>query len=215
MPCCPHCVDAEDVFSQKAARRDLRKYRKRGPRRSSRLLIDAVRSRLRSTDTSLLDIGGGVGLLQHELLREGLESAWHVDASSAYLELSRQEATRRGHAERVKYVHGDFVEVAGDVKEADVVLLDRVICCYPDFERLLTLSASKARHLYGLVFPRDRRLVRALIGAANLFLRLRRSAFRGFVHPVSEVERHLAREGFERRSSSNTPIWTIRVYERA
>jgi hypothetical protein len=70
---------------------------------------------------------------------------------------------RRGHADRVTYRHGDFVELAESISLAGLVTLDRVITVCPDWRRLAELSPSRARHLYGLVYPRDRRMVRLII----------------------------------------------------
>ncbi|UCC73007.1 MAG: methyltransferase domain-containing protein [Gemmatimonadota bacterium] len=78
---------------------------------------------------TLLDIGGGVGVIQHELLDAGARGATGVEAVPRYLAAARGEAERRGHAERVDLVLGDFVELAGAIEPADMVTLDRVICC--------------------------------------------------------------------------------------
>ena len=111
-----------------------------------------------STDyrgATLLDIGGGVGVAQLDLLSAGLRSATDVDASSAYLDVAREEAQRRGYSERVSYRHGDLVALAPEIEPADIVTLDRVICCYHDMPALVRASAAKARRLYGLVYPHD------------------------------------------------------------
>lgn len=213
MTCCGHCQDAEDVFGERTARRDLRRYRRGGPVRTTRMLLDAIRARL-GTDWTLLDVGGGVGAIQHELVEAGAARATQVDASRAYLEVAREEATRRGHADRVEQVHGDFVDVAAAVPEADVVTLDRVICCYPAMERLVEASAAKARHVYGLVFPRDRWPIRTVLGLENLGRRLRRSAFRTYVHPPAAVHDLLHRLGFEPATADRTFVWHVVTYVR-
>jgi magnesium-protoporphyrin O-methyltransferase len=137
---------------------------------------------------TLLDIGGGVGILQHELLKDGAARAVAVDASSAYLQAARQEAERRGHADRVTYHQGDFVELASRLPQADIVTLEKVICCYPDMRALVGLSSARAGKLYGVVFPRDTWWMKLGGRVANLFLRLQRSAFRLFVHPTEAIE---------------------------
>ena len=117
-------------------------------------MIDALKKQGVS-GVSLLDIGGGVGAIQHGLLAAGVQNATDVDASKAYLAAARQEANRRGIADRVDFQYGNFVEMADKIEPADVVTLDRVICCYPDMEKLVSLSVERARQLYGLVYPRD------------------------------------------------------------
>src|SRR4051794_8151263 len=97
---CPHCQGAEKVFDTGTARGDLEEYRKHGPAKTTRLLLNAIRSAAHD-DKTLLDIGGGVGAIQHELLADTVQSAVHVDASTAYLGASQEEADKRGHLERV------------------------------------------------------------------------------------------------------------------
>jgi 2-polyprenyl-3-methyl-5-hydroxy-6-metoxy-1,4-benzoquinol methylase len=213
MTCCSHCADAETLFSRRAARRDLRKYRRRGPNASTRRMLDLIR-REGVRSGLLLDIGGGVGAAQHELLREGMQQAIQVDASVPYLEASREEAARQGHGDRVEYHHGDFVDLAEDLPQADVVTLDRVVCCYPDMPRLVTASASRARHLYALTFPRARLPTRAFMAAGNLYLRLRRSAFRTYVHPPQDIRAEIEKQGLRRVSEARTLIWQVELYRR-
>lgn len=212
MTCCGHCQDAEDLFSPRTARRDLRRYRKRGPGRPTRLLLDSIRACWHPHQRSLLDIGGGVGAIQHELLQEGLERVTSVDASAAYLVASRMEAERQGHGDRITAIHGDFVQLAEGVPEADIVTLDRVICCYPDMERLVEASVTKARHVYGLVYPRERRLTRIGLGAGNLYFRLRRSEFRTYLHPARAVDALVRRHGFRRAGHAQTFFWRVVTY---
>ena len=103
MNCCPHCEDARDFFNRKTARRDLRRYQKKGPSKTTGLLLEALRAQ-GVGDRTLLDVGGGIGAVQHELFREGLRHATQVDASPAYLETSQGEAGRQllahGHPAR-------------------------------------------------------------------------------------------------------------------
>ena len=214
MSCCSHCEDAGDLFNARAARRDLRRYRTRGPSATTRLLLDALLDQ-REHDRTLLDVGGGVGAISHELLQEGFSQAVQVDASAAYLAAAEEEADRRGHRDRLTYRFGDFVELASGLAPADVVTLDRVICCYPDMERLVTASVEKARHLYGLVFPRERLLTRAGVSFSNVWFRLRGSAFRTFLHPTERVEAVIRRCGFRRTTLAHSFLWQVATYVRA
>ena len=211
---CAHCRDAGDFFGEGPARRELRRYRKRGPGKTTRLLLDAVRERLPSGGFTVLDVGGGVGVLQHELMDEGARRVVSVDASPAYLEAARSEAERRGREERLEQRLGDFVEVAEDVPDADVVTLDRVVCCYPDMPALVGRSAARARLLYGLVFPREEWWVRLGIAAINVWQRLRRSAFRVYVHPTGGLLAEVQRRGLVRVFGTTTFLWQVMLFER-
>ena len=214
MACCHQCDGIEQLFGERTARRDLRRFRRKGPIPSTRLLIEQLRD-AGVRGASLLDVGGGVGAVQHELLDAGARSAVHVDASSHYLRASREEAARRGRADLVSYVHGDFVELAAELPDADVVTLDRVICCYPDMPRLVESSAARARRLYGVVFPRDRAAVRFGLPIANLVSRLRRIPFRVHLHPPEAIDAVIRGQGLEPRSHRRTLLWNVVVYARA
>ena len=165
-------------------------------------------------EKTLLDIGGGVGAVQHELLKAGIASAVGVEASTAYINVVEDEAQRQGHADRISSRHGNFVEIAEDVQEANIVTLDRVICCYHDLESLVDLSSRRATELYGIVYPRETPLVRFAFAFINVLMRLRRNPFRLFVHPTATIDRLLGSNGFQRRYYSKTPIWQVAVYER-
>lgn len=214
MTCCSHCEDAGDWFDARVARRDLRRYRSRGPAATTQILLDAILAR-RGRGGTLLDVGGGVGAISHELLRAGFSSAVQVEASAAYLAASQQEAERRGSRGAMTYHRGDFVELAPGLDAADVVTLDRVICCYPDVERLVSASAAKALHLYGVVYPRPGFVTRTGVALANAWFRVRGSAFRTYVHPTEQVEGILRRNGFRRTSLAHSFVWQVATYERA
>jgi Methyltransferase domain len=133
-------------FGERTARHDLKRYRKRGPSKPTRLLLEALR-REGVEHATVLDVGGGIGAIQHELLDAGADRATSVEASAAYLRAATEEAERRGHDDRITNQAGDFVALADRVAPADVVTLDRVICCYPDMEALVGRSADRARRL--------------------------------------------------------------------
>jgi magnesium-protoporphyrin O-methyltransferase len=177
------------------------------------MLIDALRSE-DVTDASILDVGGGVGAIYHELLPSGARAAVHVDVSPEYLSVAREEAERRGHADRVELVRGDFVDVAPSQRDADVVTLDRVICCYPDMERLVGLSADKTRRLLGAVYPRAGWWMRVAVEGVNLVSRIRRSDFRTYLHAPASIDAVLRAHGLERRLFRRTLGWEVVVYAR-
>jgi magnesium-protoporphyrin O-methyltransferase len=162
---------------------------------------------------TLLDIGGGLGAIQHALLAAGASRATHVDASSAYLVLARREAERRGLASRIATLHGDFVALAPRLPPADLVTLDRVICCYDDMPALVRLSARLARRRYGLVYPRDTWWLRAAIRLADLILRAFGSQFQAFAHRTRQVEGILQEEGLEKVYYRRTLLWQLAVFE--
>lgn len=213
MVSCCQCEDIATQFGAKTARRELTRFRRRGPIRSTSLLIDDLRSTdLR--DALLLDVGGGIGAIHHLLIGSAANEAVHVDASSDYIDAARQEATRRGHADRVRFVQGDFTRVATTLPPADIVTLDRVICCYPDMAALVSAAADKARAVLGAVYPRDAWWMRSAVKVINLVMRARRSTFRVFVHSPDAIDAVLRRHGLERRTRRRTAAWEIVTYRR-
>ncbi len=212
MPC--NCCEITDnAFSEQEAKANLKDYRRRGPANQTRLILEAVRS-LGLKNVSLLDIGGGIGVIYHELLKDMAGEAIHVDASSSYLKVAKEEAARRGHVEQVKFIHADFTEVAAQLPQADVVTLDRVVCCYPNFRELLTSAASRSRTAIALTYPREVWWTRAALALMNLYQRLMKDPFRVFVHPVAEMEALLNSLGLKKISTGKLFVWEMALYRR-
>lgn len=211
---CNCCEITDHAFSEAEAKSELRNYRKRGPADQTKLILNAIRS-LSLKNADLLDIGGGIGVIHHELLIDVAREATHVDASSAYLKEAKEEAARRGHGERVDFIHADFTEVASDLPKADIVTLDRVVCCYPDFRRLLKAAAEHSRQALAFTYPRETWYMRVGLKVINFFQGLRRDPFRVFLHPVAEMDGLLKREGFERVTLRRLFVWEMALYRKS
>ena len=207
------CQGIEVQFDSVEAAKKLAEYQKKGAAGSTRLLIEALKE-AGVEGRTLLDIGGGIGAIHTELLKAGAQSAVSVDASTAYIEAAQQEALRQGLQDRIQFHHGDFVELAGSLLSADIVTLDRSLCCYPNMPALVGLSASRAKQLYALVYPRDTWWMRLGLGAVNGMQRLRGSAFRVFAHPTRAVEAILQENGLRRRFYRLAGVWQIAIYMR-
>lgn len=212
MNCC-QCQGIEELFSDQLVARELSNYRAKGPAKTTRWMLEALKKQ-GIQGFSLLDIGGGVGAIQADLLTSGCESATDVDASNAYLHAAQDEAARRGLVDRISFVHGNFVELAEQIPAADVVTLDRVICCYPDMQNMVSLSAARARKLYGMVYPRDVWWVKIGITILNFVFRLQKNSFRTFNHPTQAVEAIVNKNGFKRLFYRQTLVWQVVVYAR-
>src|SRR5581483_2392665 len=213
MPC--NCCEITDhTFNEEDAKSDIKEYRKRGPAEQTQLILDAVRS-LGLKDATLLDVGGGVGTIHHELLEDTVRQATHVDASSAYLQQAKEEAARRGHAGRVQFIHADFTDVADDLPQADIVTFDRVVCCYPDFRGLLNAAAGRSKRALALTYPRETWYFRVGIRVINFFQNLGRDPFRVFLHPIAEMNALLEGRGMKRVFVQRLFLWEMALYTRA
>lgn len=207
------CQGIENLFNEKMVSAELAKYREKGPDKTTRMMVDALKAQgVEGMD--LLDVGGGIGAVQHQLIAAGISQATDVDAAQAYIRAAREEADRRGIAERVHFRHGNFVDLAPQIPPADIVTLDRVVCCYPDMRNLVELSAARAKQLYGLVYPRDTWFARLAVHVLNIFFKLQKTPYRSYVHPTQEVDAIVRQNGLRQRFYAQTPVWQVVVYGR-
>ena len=137
-----------------------------------------------------------------------------VDASSAYLEKAKEESFRQGTAEKTKFYFGDFVEIANTIAEADIVTLDRVICCYDEMEKLVNLSADKAKVFYGIIFPIDKWIIKKLHKIFNLGFVFERNSMRVFIHSTEKIEEILKLKGFENIFHKRYLLWQVILFKR-
>jgi hypothetical protein len=212
--CCAFGDTADGHFNADKVTKELAHFRRKGPGPTTRRLRDGVLSAgLR--EGTVLDIGGGLGILSLELLDAGFSRAVVVDASSAYLAAASEEATRRGRSAITEFTHGDFLIVADKLTSSSVVTLDRVVCCYPLYQPLLEQALQLARTAFAMSYPRDRWFVRAGIWFENAMRRRRDNPFRTFVHPPSEMVRIIHGAGFRLASRRRTPAWSCDVFVKA
>jgi len=209
----PDCC-YDDEFDEAIAERDLRAYRRGGPGRTTRLLAGALAGS-GATGLTVLDIGGGIGGLHRLLLEAGATLAVDVDASGPYLAVAAREAERLGLASRVAFVHGDLVSTTeGQIAPADLVGLDRVVCCYPDVDALVGAAARLTRRRLGIAVPPDGRAARFVIGAINLWQRVIRSRLRMHAHDHAAIARAAERFGLAQRETLRAGMWRVLVFER-
>ena len=189
MPCtCGTCAAYERAFDRGYAEDDLEGYRRDGPSKQTRALIDAVAALAAPEGATVLDIGGGIGAIQLELLKRGASRTTDVDGSSAFIAVARAEAARQGFGDRTAYLHGDVVALATQVPPADIVTLDRVICCYPDMPALVGLAAERTQRALGLVWPREAWWMHGAIAAFNLVQRFKRFPLTQHLHHFGAVD---------------------------
>lgn len=169
------------VFSHRFARRMARRYRRRGLSRPARAIVAFLDDR-GIEGASILEIGGGVGELHVELLRRGAASATNLEISTNYEAEAAKLLERTGLAARVERRFLDIAQVPDEVERADVVVLHRVVCCYPDYQRLLGAAASKTGRLLVFSHPPRNLATRAALWMENTMSRLKGDSFRAFVH---------------------------------
>lgn len=214
--CCNQRFTAyEKTFSSKVAAKDLKRFKKKGPDRSTRKLIESIllleSSNLK--DKSLLDIGSGIGALGFGLIGNGLAAITCVDVATEYLRLAEQESVSRGFRDRFTFIAGDIVDQSDNLEAADIVTLDKAICCYEEFKSLISTSVSKSRDIYGIVIPRETWWVKTINGIGNVFRKLTCDKFRTFIHPIDEIKEVITNHGFKEVSTEKAREWLILVFK--
>jgi 2-polyprenyl-3-methyl-5-hydroxy-6-metoxy-1,4-benzoquinol methylase len=213
MVCCTGYCAAEAQFNHKVAERDLRRYRRRGADATTRLMLAELR-RWPLEGRRLLDVGGGIGVISKELAGTGLASATIVEASPAYLEVARREVGSQYGTRPTQFIQGDFALIADSLPDADVVTLDRVVCCYPDAEALLVAAVARTGQVLAFTYPRGRWYVRTMFALANFWLWLTGKKFRAFVHEPERLATILEAAGLARATRRETLVWTLDLYRR-
>ena len=212
MGCCGDAV-LDQQFGTKRAAADLRRYRRRGPLPTTRRMLRGLEGNL-PTGATVLDIGGGVGVLHHELLERGASQVWAVEPSAAFVHADAEETGRRGNSGRVTFINADLRQAAHSLPTVDVVTMDRVVCCDPDYATLLPIALEKAQRLFALSYPRAHWAVRGVTSMQNALRRLRGSQFQVFVHPPDRMEALVRAAGFERIHHVTGAVWYAGVYAR-
>jgi magnesium-protoporphyrin O-methyltransferase len=210
--CCPS-RDYRRIFNQRFARRLANRYRRRGLDKTARRMVEFLRQ-LGLEGASVLEIGGGVGELEIELLQAGAARALNLELSRAYEHQARTLAEQAGVQGRLDWRLHDLAADPGAVAPADLVVLHRVVCCYPDYVRLLAAAADHARRAVVFSYPPDNLLSRAFYGVFNLVMRLTRSSFRGFAHPPGAMLAVLEDRGLRRTYRHRSRIWLVAGLER-
>ena len=213
--CCGNGIPScESVFDAKVAKDDAKAFRRDGPSWASRELIEELAAGVALDESSVIDIGAGIGAVHLGLLQRGAAHAVDLDGSSAYLAAATAEAERLGFADRVEHVLGDAVLVGPTVPPADLVALDRVICCSADVSGLLGVATALASRRIGLVYPRDNWWVRVGASLSNPLFFRGSAGFRFRVHRRETVAGLLRGAGFAPLAARHGWLWRVETWER-
>ena len=213
MSSCCRPGDYDRFFNQRFARRVATSYRKRGLNRTARRMVDFLKSH-GIEGATVLEIGGGVGELEIELLKAGAARARNLELSPAFELQARELAEEAGFADRVDWRIHNIAEDPEPVEPADIVVLNRVVCCYPDYERLLGAAAQHVRRALVFSNPGRNLLTRAFLRVFNLVMRMGKSSFRSFAHPPEAMLAVLEGHGLRRTYEHRGPMWQLAGHER-
>ena len=206
--CCP--PRGAEPFTVRTANRDARRYRRRG--------LDGTAQRLIATidpeNSTILEVGGGVGSLQIELLRRGAARATNVELSPAYEAAAVELLREAGFKDRVDRRVLDFATDPELVAPADVVLLNKVVCCSPDVEGLVGAAARHSRRELALSFPRETWWIRLGMRAVNNGARLVRWEWRFYVHRKAQIVSVAESNGLRLTHEDSGVLWQIAKLDR-
>lgn len=213
MSCC-NARGCDRLFDERFAQKVARKYRRRGLDKTAARMVEFLAGR-GVEGVTVLEIGGGIGEIELELLKAGAARATNLELSPGYDAEAIGLAREAGVAERLDRRIHDIAEDPEAVDAADVVVLHRVVCCYPDYERLLGAAADHARRALVFSYPPRNTLSRAVISLQNLFFRVMGRDFRVFTHPPRGMLAVLGARGLRRTYEHHGFVWQVAGLERA
>jgi hypothetical protein len=158
---------------------------------------------------TVLEVGGGVGAIQLELLRAGASRAVSIELTPTYEVAAAELLAEAGLAGRVGRRVLDFVDAGTEVEASDIVVLNRVVCCYPDMPRLVGTAADHARGTLVLSFPRRRWWTRVVLAMGNGGFRLTRREFHVFLHPPARIREEAEARGLKVRRDQPGLFWQV------
>lgn len=201
------------IFSEKNARGEARRYRRRGLDGTSQRIADVVKER-GVEGATLLEVGGGIGAIEIDLLKAGIARAVNVELTPTYEAAADELLREAGLADRVERRVMDFVDAGAEVDAADIVVMNRVICCYPDMPKLVGAAAEHARGMLVISFPNSRWWTRLGLTFANFGFRAIRMQFRVFLHPPELILAAIERHGFRTKLNHGGLLWQVAAFER-
>lgn len=203
----------DTLFDGKEAARNARSYRRRGLDSMAESMVEYLIS-AGIDGATVLEVGGGVGAIQLELLGAGAASSVNVEISRGYEEAATQLIAARDLEDRITRRIGDFVQDQDEFQPADILVMNRVVCCYPHMAAMMLAATVRADRYLALTFPREKWWVRFGFELTNLLIGSRGSEFRAYVHPVEDIEMAARNAGFVIRHADHNWIWQALVMER-
>jgi magnesium-protoporphyrin O-methyltransferase len=211
---CSCCAgESLDIFGEKSARRELRRYLSKGLGGGDARLIVSWAEDSGLEGSTVAEVGGGIGQVQAELLRHGAARGTVIEVVAGYRPVAGELARAVDVDERSAFVLADLLEDPDALEPTDVVILRRVVCCSPDGPELLGRAAAKTRGTLLASYPRNRFLVRAVVRLQNAGFRLVRKRFRVFVHVPGTLEQAASAHGLERTRVARGSVWETAQFE--
>src|SRR5437763_15709172 len=214
MASCCNPRGCDRFFGPRFARRMANRYRKRGLDKAAQQMVELLEER-GIDGATVLEIGGGIGEIQIELLERGAQRAINLELSPGYDEEAAILLREAGLEERAERRLHDIAADPAGVEPADVVVLRRVVGCYPDYEQLLSAAAEHARRLLVFSYPPRNRVSRLVARLQNVAFGLLGKEFRIFAHPPAAMLAVLGERGLRPTFAHRGLVWRVAGLERA
>lgn len=207
------CNRANDLSYIKSANKKVKQYKKKEASKSTKKLLYLM-AKYNYSGKSLLDIGGDAEAIQQEFHQYGGAVTTVVGASKGYLQAPAEFAKTKKQS-NINFISGDFVEVQNEISEHEFLTLNKVICCYPDYKKLLLGALEKTTEVIAISIPIGGIIFKILSKIANLYFLISKSSVRNYIHDPKQVHAFITDHGFELSEKALSFPWIIRVYERA
>jgi|SRR5690625_1560494 len=214
MGSCCRAQPCEEIFGSGTAWYDLERYLRNGLDQVERDMLAALRERVALDGTRVLEIGGGIGALQAQLLSSGAASGEVIELLDAYAPYAQELARSAGIEGRTSFRVHDLLDSPEEVDPAHVVILNRVVCCSADGPELAAQAARLTDKALLLSFPRSNRFTRALAGMQHALFRLFRRHYRLFAWPEETLIAAARSAGLAPTASGGGLIWRYLLFER-
>ncbi|HEV2034560.1 MAG TPA: methyltransferase domain-containing protein [Candidatus Dormibacteraeota bacterium] len=163
---------------------------------------------------TVIEVGGGVGEIQLELLQAGATQAVSVELTPTFEIAASRLLREAGFEDRVERRVMDFVEAGPQLASADIVVMNRVICCYADMPGLVGAAANCTRQVLVMSFPKMKWWTRLALTLENLWHRVARREFRAFLHPPDRIVQTAAQRGLRMLVDQRGLFWEVVMLER-
>jgi magnesium-protoporphyrin O-methyltransferase len=182
----------------------------------TRMMLDALAD-VGLEGRSVLDVGCGQGPFSLAVLQRGATRVTGVDLSASAVDVARRRLEAHGFADRSAFVVGDAAAV--ELARHDIVVLNRVVCCYPDSAGLLRASLALEPEVFGVILPESKGfwglMSRIALRGENLLRVFSRDPFRAYIHPVERVAEAASEAGLSPVHRARRTVWRVDVYARS
>jgi SAM-dependent methyltransferase len=191
-------------------------YKTAGLSSSSRLLLDSIIER-GLVGRSLAELGCGPGGFAVESLKHGASASVGIDLSPEMIKAANQLADSLGMSDRAKFIVGNAADV--HIPTSDIVVLDKMLCCFPDAEAILKNAMAACNETVAFVVPRDQGLflipLRIGVYFKNLVERIRGKKVGWlYLHSLGRIDSMIQTSGFIYKKRAPSGFWLVFTYSK-